>query len=66
MDEYQINVLYEQLVSLIGQGKEDAARTLLGSAFPQLPEDTQREIALATFIDLMDKESTKVIVDKEE
>ncbi|MDB5187690.1 MAG: hypothetical protein JWO50_210 [Candidatus Kaiserbacteria bacterium] len=59
MDENQISVLIEQVTNLVAQGREEEAKTLLANAFPQLPGDTQHEIALATFIDLMGKESAE-------
>jgi hypothetical protein len=64
MDENQISALIEQITNLVAQGKEDAAKVLLANAFAQLPGDTQHEIALDTFIDLMGKESNNpTIVD---
>ena len=53
MEAKEIADVYDRVALLLAAGDEQGAREYLVEQYPKLPEEAQRQIALATFIDAM-------------
>jgi hypothetical protein len=53
MDAKELADVYDRLALLLAAGDEQSARKYLAEQYPKLPEEAQRQVALATFIDAM-------------